>query len=186
MRPTSKECVKCGVKRSRNAFLRAYKQRVIEYPECTKCYEEKLLRDASGRLIAREFTRGFINEITHNRLRDALKLRRKQNNEARKAALSRRMTKVWEKRRDLEQRFGIRTPTIKEAQQFLADPAARAAFDREQAVKRAAYEDYQRKDAARRAKISASMTGRKRAPYMTAKKRLAQGKAAPAENGHEQ
>lgn len=198
-------CTVCLKKKERNNFMRPFKQRLIIYTNCNACYDESLLRDLSGRAINSARSKGFISDMRAKELLEFLKYRRADAERERRAKLSEKAKTMWEHRRDLERRFGIRAPTPTERKLFMEDPAARAAFAREQEKCWAAYKAQEQKEEEYRQRVSEIMTGKKRGPYVTAKQRIradAQkkrvlalidayekedtGKPAPAGNGHQE
>ena len=172
MPPSSITCTTCCVSKGRKAFLRPFKQRIIVEKVCDSCRAAALLNDSTGRKLQRAIERGDVTNIEGKRLRAQLEALRAQREADRRDKLRDHNKKLWAERKKIKERFGVRVPSPREAQQFLTDPDAQLAFERDQAQKQVAYQQYLRTERARRAKIAAALTGRKRGPYLKAKDRI--------------
>ena len=134
MPPSSLTCTTCCVLKSRRAFLRPFKQRIIVEKVCDSCRAAALLKDSTGRKLQRAIERGDVTDIEGKRLRAQLEALRAQREAARRAKISVKIARLHTDRR----RYGEDLP----------------------------------KEQARRKKISATLTGRKRGPYLKAKDRI--------------
>jgi hypothetical protein len=159
MNQTKRECKACLKNKDVKQFYWHKKQRTVLRVICHKCFAAWLLSDTSGKRITNAASRGEINRIYADALRTTLANTRAATNEQRKAKLRDIATKQHERRRDLFAQYGIRAATPTER----LNPESLAAFERDQKPRLAKYRADTAREQARRDKISATLTGRKRA-----------------------
>jgi hypothetical protein len=164
MTQPTKTCAACLKNKDIKQFYWYKKQRTMLRELCHKCHAAWLLSDTTGKRIARAAARNEINSIYAEALHAKLAASRIATDEARKEKLRTKALAYHAHRQFLEAQYGIRTSTPTERRLFMSDPDAGAAFDRDQAQRRARYEADTAREQARRAKISAALKGKPRAP----------------------